>query len=69
MLKKEEALPLPEPFDYVAVPQLCTEEVEILNARQPPTLGVASRTRGICLLLLYCLVKRMRMSAGALLPR
>jgi tRNA uridine 5-carboxymethylaminomethyl modification enzyme len=47
VLSKEEALPLPEPYDYRGVPQLSTEEVEILNARQPPTLGVASRTRGI----------------------
>jgi tRNA U34 5-carboxymethylaminomethyl modifying enzyme MnmG/GidA len=41
----QESLPLPEPYDYSKVPALSTEEVEILNARQPPTLGVASRTR------------------------
>jgi tRNA uridine 5-carboxymethylaminomethyl modification enzyme len=41
VLKKEEALPLPEPFNYVEVPSLSTEEIEILNARQPPTLGIS----------------------------
>ena len=32
VLKREESLPLPEPYDYIQVPTLSTEEVEILNA-------------------------------------
>ena len=63
-LKREEALPLPEPFDYVAVPSLSTEEVEILNARQPPTLGIASRTRGIRPSSLLPLLRLARVTAA-----
>eukprot|EP00802_Teleaulax_amphioxeia_P006651 Tamp_06655.p1 GENE.Tamp_06655~~Tamp_06655.p1 ORF type:complete len:605 (-),score=115.92 Tamp_06655:844-2592(-) len=66
VLHKEEALPLPEPYDYRGVGALSTEEVEILNTRQPPTLGVASRTRGIRPSSLLPLLRLARLTRDAL---
>ena len=55
-----------EPYDYRGVGALSTEEVEILNTRQPPTLGVASRTRGIRPSSLLPLLRLARLTRDAL---
>jgi tRNA uridine 5-carboxymethylaminomethyl modification enzyme len=43
-----ESRPIPEHFDYSAVPQLRAEAKEKLNRVRPATLGQASRISGIC---------------------
>eukprot|EP00288_Rhodomonas_lens_P014420 CAMPEP_0177697030 /NCGR_PEP_ID=MMETSP0484_2-20121128/4296_1 /TAXON_ID=354590 /ORGANISM="Rhodomonas lens, Strain RHODO" /LENGTH=678 /DNA_ID=CAMNT_0019208041 /DNA_START=253 /DNA_END=2287 /DNA_ORIENTATION=+ len=46
-MKEEEGLELPEGTDYGSLAGLSREEAEILNARQPATLGIAARTPGV----------------------
>lgn len=45
--KKEEALQIPEDFDYARVGGLSNEIVERLNATRPATIGAMTRMRGI----------------------
>ena len=45
--KKEEALQIPEDFDYKKVGGLSNEIVERLNATRPATIGAMTRMRGI----------------------
>jgi tRNA uridine 5-carboxymethylaminomethyl modification enzyme len=46
-LRQDDAIRLPESFDYRQVPGLSLEMVEKLSAARPTTLGAASRIRGV----------------------
>ncbi|PWG02494.1 tRNA uridine-5-carboxymethylaminomethyl(34) synthesis enzyme MnmG [Sphingosinicella humi] len=46
-LRADEAVRIPEDFDYRSVPGLSTEMVERLSTTRPPSLGAASRVRGV----------------------
>ena len=46
-LRADEAVRIPEDFDYRGVPGLSTEMVERLSASRPQSLGAASRVRGV----------------------
>ncbi|MEC7703491.1 MAG: tRNA uridine-5-carboxymethylaminomethyl(34) synthesis enzyme MnmG [Pseudomonadota bacterium] len=45
--KKDEALKIPDGFDYVSVGSLSTEIVQTLNNAKPATIGAASRLPGV----------------------
>lgn len=46
-LRADEAVRIPEDFDYRGVPGLSNEMVERLSTSRPPSLGAASRVRGV----------------------
>jgi tRNA uridine 5-carboxymethylaminomethyl modification enzyme len=46
-LRADEAVRIPEAFDYAGVAGLSNEMIERLNASRPATLGAASRVRGV----------------------
>jgi tRNA uridine 5-carboxymethylaminomethyl modification enzyme len=46
-LANQENLPLPKDLNFLAIPGLSREAVEILNRSRPLTLGQASRLRGV----------------------
>ncbi|HEX5181923.1 MAG TPA: tRNA uridine-5-carboxymethylaminomethyl(34) synthesis enzyme MnmG [Allosphingosinicella sp.] len=46
-LRADEAVRIPQDFDYAAIPGLSTEMVERLSAARPTNLGAAGRVRGV----------------------
>lgn len=46
-LRRDESLPIPPDFDYLAVPGLSNEMVERLALARPESLAAASRVRGV----------------------
>ncbi|WP_120498264.1 tRNA uridine-5-carboxymethylaminomethyl(34) synthesis enzyme MnmG [Kiloniella sp. EL199] len=58
--RKDEALKLPENFDYASVPSLSNEIVQKLNQSKPETLGAASRISGVTPAALVALLRYVR---------
>ena len=58
--RKDEALKLPDNFDYGSVPSLSNEIVQKLNQSKPETLGAASRISGVTPAALVALLRYVR---------
>jgi tRNA uridine 5-carboxymethylaminomethyl modification enzyme len=65
LLAREEAIALPEPLDYQAIPGLSREMQDRLGRARPSTLGAAARVAGITPAALAALATHLRRSARA----
>ena len=63
-LRDNEALKLPDDFNYAAVPGLSKEMIERLSAARPESLAAAARIRGITPAALSAILVQAKRRAG-----
>ncbi len=63
--KKDEALKIPDDFDYLAVGSLSTEIVQTLNNSKPATIGAASRLPGVTPAALVSIMRQIKRREAA----
>ena len=59
-IRRQDALELPRELEYASVPSLSAEDVDVLSAHMPETLGAAARLPGVSPAALIALLRHVR---------
>ena len=59
-IRRQDALELPRELEYASIPSLSAEDVDVLSAHMPETLGAAARLPGVSPAALIALLRHVR---------
>ena len=67
-IRRQDAMRLPRGIDYASIPSLSKEDVDVLSAHEPETLGSASRLPGVSPAALVALLRFVCQSSSSSCP-